>query len=51
MWKIVIGGSKRAREQWKSGRVYKHKRSARRRLLQVKNARDMGVSTIWLIRG
>ena len=50
MWKVVIGGSRLARERWKSGRIYKHKRSAQRRAKRISAAHDLEVSTIFVLR-
>lgn len=49
-YKVIIGGSRGARLDWKSGEhVYKHKRSAKRRQRQISKSRDIRVSTVWVI--
>jgi hypothetical protein len=46
-WKVVVGGSKRA--QAKYTKTYASKSSARAAMRRIKEKRDMGVSTIFLI--
>lgn len=46
---LYIGGSSRAKLQWKSGRTYTTRSSALRRMRQIRAARDPGVTTVWFI--
>jgi hypothetical protein len=46
-WKVVVGGSKHA--QAKYTKAYASKSSARAAMKRIKEKRDIGVSTIFLI--
>jgi hypothetical protein len=46
---LYIGGSARAKLEWKSGRTYTTRSSARRRMRQIRSAMDSGVATLWLV--
>ena len=48
-WAVVVGGSARARKEWGATRYYASKASAQRRVKQIHEAHDPGVSTIWLL--
>jgi hypothetical protein len=45
---VMVGGSKPARKRWKT-RTYKLLSSAKRRLRAIKEAKDSGVSTVWIL--
>jgi hypothetical protein len=47
-FRVIVGGSPQARKRWPT-RTYTYKSSANRRMRQIHNARDLGVSTIWRI--
>lgn len=47
-WDVVVGGSPQARLRWPK-RTYKTKKSAKRRVRQIREARDIGLETIWTI--
>lgn len=49
MWLVEVGGSPQACYRWPT-RKYKYKRNARRRIKRIREARDIGVSTIWLLK-
>jgi len=46
---LYIGGTDRARAEWRSGTVYKHRSSARRRSRQIIAAGDLGVGSVWIV--
>jgi len=48
IWCVLISGSQPAKERW-SKRWYKLRSSAKRRVDQIRAARDLGVCTIWTI--
>jgi len=43
---VSVGGTSDARKRWPI-RTYKHRRPAERRRKQIRDARDIGVVTIW----
>jgi hypothetical protein len=47
-YRVVVGGSRAAKKRFET-RVYKLKSSAKRRVAVIKAAKDMGVSTIFLM--
>ena len=46
---LHVGGTQRARERWGTGRTYKSRASARRRMRQILAAHDVGVMTLWIL--
>jgi hypothetical protein len=47
-WRLIVGGSKRARSQYSKG--YASKASAKAAMKRIHAKHDMGVSTIFLTR-
>lgn len=45
---LHIAGTQRAVDHWGTGRTYKSRASARRRVRQILAAHDMGVGALWI---